>query len=64
MKKLRKLLLFLAAVQTGTGFSLARRERERQAMREVARRRASDRGGIEVFEINSAFHWILQIQEG
>jgi hypothetical protein len=50
-------------VLTPTGFRLPPHERERRTMREVARQIALSRDGDEAFEINTAFHWILQITE-
>ena len=49
-------------IETTTGFRLALHEGERRTMREVARRIASSRDGNEAFAINTAFHWILQIE--
>ena len=50
------------SIETTTGFRLPLHEGERQTMRKVARRIASSRDGIEAFKINTAFHWILQIE--
>jgi len=49
-------------VQGAQGFRYPRHEGERRTMRQVAKKLATERGqGGEIFEINAAFHQVLQI---
>lgn len=51
------------AVQTASGFKFSSDEHERQMLRSVAKKLATERGwGEEAYEINSAFYQALQIE--
>ena len=49
-------------ISTSSGFRYAAEEGERSRLREIAKRRAAQSGSQEVYQINSAFYYELQIK--
>ena len=50
-------------IQSAQGFRYSKHEGERQMLRQVSKRLAVDRSwGEESYEVNFAFHWVLQIE--